>query len=107
MNDTPMIRLSTWNVCLGLKNKKDYIYNEIKQNEIDICLLQEVEIETGFNEELLTAKDYVIEVENNAKKSRTAIILKDNIDYIGRRDQDQVIMGLWLLMLMFQRNIGS
>ena len=97
MNDTPMIRLSTWNVCLGLKNKKDYVYNETKQNEIDICLLQEVEIETGFNEELLTAKDYVIEVENNAKKSRTAIILKDNIDYIRRRDLELCDYGIVII----------
>ena len=63
-----MNHTTTWNIGLGLKNKKDYIYNKIKQNDIDICLLEEVEIETGFKEELLTAKDYAIEIENNAKK---------------------------------------
>ena len=76
-----MMRVASWNICLGLKNKKDYIYQVVKEKNIDICLLQEVEVEKDFETQLLSDKDYKIEVETNTVKSRTAILIKDNIQY--------------------------
>ena len=35
-----MVKIATWNLCLGLKNKKDYVSDVIRENEIDICLIQ-------------------------------------------------------------------
>ena len=49
----PMIKIATMNLCLGLKNKKDYVLGEILRNEIDISCLQEVEIESSFPAEIL------------------------------------------------------
>ena len=48
-----MIKIATMNLCLGLKNKKDYVLGEILRNEIDISCLQEVEIESSFPAEML------------------------------------------------------
>ena len=62
------IKVATWNICLGLKNKKDYIYEVINRKNIDICLLQEVIIESNFDTRLLTNANYKIEVETNTKK---------------------------------------
>ena len=38
------IKIGTWNVCLGLANKKDLVSKIIIENEIDVCVLQEVDI---------------------------------------------------------------
>ena len=76
-----MTTLATWNICLGIINKKDYIYEVIKEKKIDICLLQEVEIPSDYSTELLTHGAYKIEVEKNDCKARTAIIINESIDY--------------------------
>ena len=46
-------------VCLGLKNKKDYVLDVIRENEIDICCLQETEIESSFPTGILSFKGYL------------------------------------------------
>ena len=43
-----MVKIATWNVCLGLKNKKTYVSNTIEDNKIDICCIQECEIEKNY-----------------------------------------------------------
>ena len=43
------IKLATWNICLGLANKKDLVSSIIMENEIDICVLQEIDIVKGFD----------------------------------------------------------
>ena len=88
------MKLATWNICLGLKNKKDYIYQVINEKNIDICLLQEVEIEKDFDANLLTSRDHKIEVETNCVKARTAIIIKDNIEYTRKHDIEEDNMGI-------------
>ena len=64
-----------------MKNKKDYIYQVIKEQNIDICLQQEVEVEKNYDSNLLTDKDYKIEVETNNIKARVAILIRENIQY--------------------------
>ena len=76
-----MMKIATWNICLGLKNKKDYVYQVIKENNIDICLLQEVEIDKSYDENILSDKEYKLEVETNSIKSRTAIAIQERIQY--------------------------
>ena len=68
------IKIATWNVCLGLKCKKDYISNKIIEERVDICSIQECEIEPDYPENLLTLKNYQIEVETNTKKSRCCVL---------------------------------
>ena len=95
-----MIKIATWNVCLGLKNKKEVIYNEIREKNIDICLLQEVEIANDYNSNLLTSKNYKIEVEDNETKARSAIIIKDNLEYQRRTDLEVTNMGIVVIDLL-------
>ena len=94
-----MMKLATWNICLGLKNKKDYIYQVINEKNIDICLLQEVEIEKDFDANLLTSRDHKIEVETNCVKARTAVIIKDNIEYTRKHDIEEDNMGIIIIDL--------
>ena len=69
-----MIELATWNICLGIKNKKDYVYNTLAELNIDICAIQEVEIAKDYPTELLANKNYILEVEHSTIKARCAIV---------------------------------
>ena len=79
------MKLASWNLCLGLKKKKDYVINTLRREKIDICLLQEVEIPSDFPKDILSSKDYKLEVEKSTIKSRCAILIKNDIEY-NRRD---------------------
>ena len=57
-----------WNLCRNLANKKDYVYQTLNEDKIDICLMREVEIDTNFPNGLLKSKNYGLEVEKNTKK---------------------------------------
>ena len=85
---------------MGLKNKKEVIYQEIRDKNIDICLLQEVEITKDYNSNLLTSKNYKIEVEDNEIKARCAIIIKDNLEYTRRSDLEDINMGIVIVDLL-------
>ena len=37
-------KIATWNLCLGLANKKDLVSKTIVENEIDVCVMQEIDI---------------------------------------------------------------
>ena len=84
-----MIKLSIWNLCLGMKNKKDIVYDTLKNKKIDICALQEVEIQPDFNHELLSSNDYKIEVEKSKGKARIATVIKNHIEYTRREDLEK------------------
>ena len=84
-----MIKISTWNICLGLKNKKDYIYDTLRDNNIDICALQEVEIDKNSTQSLMGDRDYKIEIEKSTGKARSAIAIKNNIQYTRRDDLEK------------------
>ena len=62
------LKVASWNVCLGLTNKKDYIAHKIKKEKIDICCLQECEVPIGLDEKMLTFKDFKLELEDNIYK---------------------------------------
>ena len=81
-----MIKFASWNLCLGIKNKKDYVYDTIRSEKIDICLLQEVEIKKDYPTELLSSADYKIEIEKHKHLARTAIVIKNNLAYERRED---------------------
>ena len=92
-----MVKLSTWNICLGLKNKKDLVIETLRREKIDICCLQEVDIEANYPKEILSSKDYKLECEDNEKKSRTGIYVKNNIDYVRKTDLEGVNNGLVII----------
>ena len=71
-----MVKIATWNLCLGLVSKKDYVINTLKKEEIDICMMQEAEIKRDYDRNLLSDKEYKIEVEVSTDKSRCATFIK-------------------------------
>ena len=62
------MKIATWNLCLGLFHKKDYVRTLLNDNEIDVLALQETELSPDVDEKNLMIKDYSIEVEKNDKK---------------------------------------
>ena len=42
------ITIATWNLCLGLRNKKDYVSKIINEHKLDIVCLQETDIESNY-----------------------------------------------------------
>ena len=84
---------------MGLKNKKDYVYKTLKENDIDICLLQEVEVPHEHNHTLLSDVSYKIEIEKNSIKSRCAIAIKNTICYERRLDIEKEDLGIVILDL--------
>ena len=44
------LTIATWNVCLGISNKKDRITESLNENGIDICAIQETEIPMNYPE---------------------------------------------------------
>ena len=52
-NISKYLKIGTWNLCLGLANKKDSVIDLLATHEINICALQETEIPIGFPENVL------------------------------------------------------
>ena len=47
------MNIATWNLCLGIANKKDTVTAYLSTNNIQVCCLQETEILPGFPENIL------------------------------------------------------
>ena len=62
------LKIGIWNLCLGLANKKDLVTTSLSALNIEICCLQETEIQVGFPESILNCGNYNIELENNLEK---------------------------------------
>ena len=91
------VKIASWNLCLGLKKKKEYVLNTLRQEKIDICLLQEVDIPRDYPTNILSSKDYKLEVEKSTVKSRCAILIKNNIDYTRREDLESIDLSLCVI----------
>ena len=76
-----MIKIATLNLCLGLKYKKDLVQNILSQDKIDILMLQETELESNFNCELLNIPGFKFEYEKNTVKGRVGTFIRDSIKY--------------------------
>ena len=72
-----------------MKNKKDTVYDILNKNNIDICVLQEVEIPPDYQHKLLSSTNYKIEVEKSQGKARVATVIKNNIEYTRRHDLEK------------------
>ena len=70
-----MVKIATWNLCLGLVNKKDYVVSTMNKEKIDICIMQETEIRKDYDVRLLTDRNYKIELEVATNKSRCATFI--------------------------------
>ena len=75
------LKIATLNLCLGLKNKKDLVKDIICANDLDVVLLQETEIGSNVDSELLRIPGYTLELEDNVRTKRVGIYLKNNLNY--------------------------
>ena len=80
------IKIATWNLCLGLVNKKDIVTEYLKSNDISVCCMQETEIPNNYPLNILNCNNYNLEIESSDAKRRTGIYLRANISYTRRRD---------------------
>ena len=71
----------TWNLCLGLRNKKDYVSKIITKHQIDITCLQETDIEPDYPQNILAFKGYDYLSENNSVKARVGMYVNTEIPY--------------------------
>ena len=86
MNDKMNMKIASWNLCLGLPNKKDIVIDYLKANNVKICCLQETEIDVNFPEAELSCKNFNLELEENSSKRRVGIYLNTTINYVRRKD---------------------
>ena len=91
------VKIATWNLCLGLKKKKEYVIDTLRRENIDICLLQEVDIPCDYPINILSSKDYKLEVDKSTLKSRCAFMIKNNINYTRRDDLESTDLSLCVI----------
>ena len=76
------LKVASLNLCLGLKCKKIEIENLLLNNGISILCMQEVELESGCDPEILSIKDYNLEIELNSVKSRVGVYINKSVEYM-------------------------
>ena len=70
------LKVATLNLGLGLKNKKDLVKELLMSNEIDILAMQEIELESNFDCNLLSIPGFTLVTENTRNKKRVGIYIK-------------------------------
>ena len=84
------LKIASWNICLGLSNKKDFLAYELNKERIDVCCLQECEVPVRLDEKTLTLNNYKLELETNEHKKRTGIYISNRITYLRRNDLEEL-----------------
>ena len=80
------INIATLNLCQGLQLKKNLVKELIIHDQIDVLCMQEAQINHNIDHNLLSFPGYTIETETNTSTSRTAIYIRNNIQYLRRRE---------------------
>ena len=71
---TMTIKISTLNLCLGLRNKKLLVKNLLDENDIDILCMQETEVSGDINTKELVTSRLCLELESNSVKYHSNLI---------------------------------
>ena len=100
-----LVKIGTWNLCLGLPNKKELILETLKKNKIDVCCLQETELGHNFPEEILNSSDYCFEAENSTNKKRVGIYVHKRLNYQRRFELEEKNRHLIIIDLELDINI--
>ena len=80
------LKIATWNLCLGLSNKKDLVTSYLKAHSIAVCCSQETEIVSGFPKNILNCNNYNLELEKNSLKKRVGIYIHRDINYTRKTE---------------------
>ena len=99
------LRIASWNLCLGLQNKRDLVLNELNKNDIDLCCLQETELGPNYPTNILSSSDFELEVEDNDIKKRVGIYINTRIKYMRRLDLEERNTHLIIIDLMLESKI--
>ena len=85
------LRLCTWNVCLGLKYKLNYVKGLLVENSIDILCIQEAEIAADDNKSMLEIPEYNIKLEEVSASNtiRTIMYIRSSINYVRHQDLER------------------
>jgi exonuclease III len=83
------IKLTPWNLCLGLLNKKDQVLQELIDNDIDVCCMQETELEPDLPTNILSSSDFVFEPEKSLIKKRVGLYIRKITPYTRRIDLEE------------------
>ena len=54
------LKIATWNLCLGLANKKDYVSGIIRNSKIYICCIQETDVIKDIYVDTLSFKGFTL-----------------------------------------------
>ena len=100
---TQEVKLGTWNLCLGIKNKKDYVNKTINDLNIDICCLQETELKPTYPMDALNFKGFNYMSETNIIKARTGIYISQLISYDRQHNLEGVDSGLIIIDLHLKK----
>ena len=73
---------------------KDYVARSIRENDIDICSIQECEVEKDYDSSILAFRGYNIEMENNCDRARVCMFIKQDINYKRRSDLEGMNLHL-------------
>ena len=98
-------KIATWNLCLGLANKKDLVSKTIVENEIDVCVMQEIDIAPGYDTNLLTFNGYNLLTENSEVKQRLGMYIKNGVDYSRKDELEGLGNGLIIVDVKLQTSI--
>ena len=88
-NTIKNIKIGSWNLCLGLPNKKDLVTKYLNENNIAICCLQETEVPDNFPELTLNSNGYILELEQNVEKKRAGIYIAKGIKYTRKTELEE------------------
>ena len=86
IDSTLPVKISTLNLCLGLKNKKLLVKKLLEENEIDILCMQETEVMKDIDHNELKISGYSMELEQNSTKSRVGFYISKSVSYVRRFD---------------------
>ncbi len=90
-------RIATWNLCLGLANKKDLVLDELNSNKIDVCCMQETELNNDFPTGILCCPLYKFEGEKSTGKKRAGLYVNNRVIYKRRDDLEEENMHLIII----------
>jgi exonuclease III len=84
------LKVCTWNVCLGLKYKLNYIRELLVKNSIDILCIQEAEVAADDEKRILEIPNYSLELERvtGSNVIRTVMYIKSTISYVRHEDEE-------------------
>ena len=99
------MKIATWNLCLGLPNKKDTVLRELESNKIDICCMQETELEKNYPINILSTPTYEFESEKNTGKKRIGVYINRHLKYNRRKDLEETDCHIIIIDIISTTNV--